>query len=201
MLGNRKNAEGRCLRPAEKLDEAIRSLVLGMEFHPLPASEVFGRGELDAPSGDDPYRAALSAALSLLSKLGVAPEFRPFEDKGYELESCEKYISNASSEAARVITHRNAEMSLAADNEELITRLEPFSLLTVDLEELLGVQHVKLHFGTIEEDIWDEVRAEAEHEHGVFLFAPASRRDGLLHTADPARRGHTRGGPAARLRL
>lgn len=156
--------------PAEKLDEAIRSLVLGMEFHPLPASEVFGRGELDAPSGDDPYRAALSAALSLLSKLGVAPEFRPFEDRGYELESCEKYISNASSEAARVITHRNAEMSLAADNEELITRLEPFSLLTVDLEELLGVQHVKLHFGTIEEDIWDEVRAEAEHEHGVFLF-------------------------------
>ena len=115
--------------PAEKLDEAIRSLVLGMEFHPLPASEVFGRGELDAPSGDDPYRAALSAALSLLSKLGVAPEFRPFEDRGYELESCEKYISNASSEAARVITHRNAEMSLAADNEELITRLEPFSLL------------------------------------------------------------------------
>ena len=156
--------------PAEKLDEAIRSLVLGMEFHPLPASEVFGRGELDAPSGDDPYRAALSAALSLLSKLGVAPEFRPFEDRGYELESCEKYISNASSEAARVITHRNAEMSLAADNEELITRLEPFSLLSVDLEELLGVQHVKLHFGTIEEDIWDEVRAEAEHEHGVFLF-------------------------------
>ena len=141
-----------------------------MEFHPLPASEVFGRGELDAPSGDDPYRAALSAALSLLSKLGVAPEFRPFEDRGYELESCEKYISNASSEAARVITHRNAEMSLAADNEELITRLEPFSLLSVDLEELLGVQHVKLHFGTIEEDIWDEVRAEAEHEHGVFLF-------------------------------
>ncbi len=148
--------------PAEKLDEAIRSLVLGMEFHPLPASEVFGRGELDAPSGDDPYRAALSAALSLLSKLGVAPEFRPFEDRGYELESCEKYISNASSEAARVITRRNAEMSLAADNEELITRLEPFSLLSVDLEELLGVQHVKLHFGTIEEDIWDEVRAEAE---------------------------------------
>ena len=29
---------------------------------------------------------------------------------------------------------------------------------------------MKLHFGTIEEDIWDEVRAEAEHEHGVFLF-------------------------------
>lgn len=137
---------------------------------PCPPPRSSAGASSTRPPGEDPYRAALSAALSLLSKLGVAPEFRPFEDKGYELESCEKYISNASSEAARVITHRNAEMSLAADNEELITRLEPFSLLTVDLEELLGVQHVKLHFGTIEEDIWDEVRAEAEHEHGVFLF-------------------------------
>lgn len=161
--------------PAEKLDEAIRRLVLGMEFHPLPASEVFGRGELDTPSGDDPYRPALSAALALLSKLGVEPQFQAFEGLGYSLEDCEKYISSTSAEAARVITHRNAEMSLAADNEELIARLEPFSLLTVDLEELLGVKHVKLHFGSIEDEIWDDVRAEAEHERGAFLFRSGFR--------------------------
>ncbi|MGI6026082.1 MAG: V-type ATP synthase subunit I [Candidatus Scatomorpha sp.] len=161
--------------PAEKLDEAIRSLVLGMEFHPLSASEVLGRGELDTPSGDDPYRPALSAALSLLSKLGVEPQFQAFEGLNYSLEDCEKYISSTSAEAARVITHRNAEMSLAADNEELIARLEPFSLLTVDLEELLGVKQVKLHFGSIEDEIWDEVRAEAEHERGAFLFRSGFR--------------------------
>ena len=161
--------------PVDKLDEAIRGLVLGMEFHPLSALDVFGRGELTAPALDDPYRPALSAALALLSKLGVEPQFRDFEGLGYELEDCERYISLTSAEAARVITHRNAEMSLAADNEELISRFEPFSLLTVDLEELLGVKRLKLHFGSIEDEIWDEVRAEAERERGAFLFRSGFR--------------------------
>ena len=78
--------------PVDKLDEAIRGLVLGMEFHPLSALDVFGRGELTAPALDDPYRPALSAALALLSKLGVEPQFRDFEGLGYELEDCERYI-------------------------------------------------------------------------------------------------------------
>lgn len=156
--------------PADKLDEAIRGLMLGMEFHPMPAAEVFGSGELRVPSGDDPYRPALSSILALLTKLGIKPEYRSFDGFGYDLESCEKYISAASGEAARVITHRNAEMSLASDNEELIGRLEPLSLLTVDLEELLAVKHLKLYFGSIDAELWDEVRAAAERERGVFLF-------------------------------
>ena len=136
----------------------------------MPASEVFGRGELVTPTGEDPYRPALSSVLALLTKLGIKPAFGEFEGRGYDLEGCEKYISAASGEAARVITHRNAELSLATDNEELIGRLEPLSLLTVDLEELLAVKHLKLRFGTIEEELWDEVRAEAENERGAFLF-------------------------------
>ena len=95
--------------PADRLDEAIRGLVLGMEFHPMPASEVFGRGELVTPTGEDPYRPALSSVLALLTKLGIKPAFGEFEGRGYDLEGCEKYISAASGEAARVITHRNAE--------------------------------------------------------------------------------------------
>ncbi len=136
----------------------------------MPASEVFGRGELVTPTGEDPYRPALSSVLALLTKLGIKPAFGEFEGRGYDLEGCEKYISAASGEAARVITHRNAELSLATDNEELIGRLEPLSLLTIDLEELLAVKHLKLRFGTIEEELWDEVRAEAENERGAFLF-------------------------------
>ena len=65
--------------PADKLDEAIRGLMLGMEFHPMPAAEVFGSGELRVPSGDDPYRPALSSILALLTKLGIKPEYRSFD--------------------------------------------------------------------------------------------------------------------------
>ena len=109
--------------PVDKLDEAIRGLVLGMEFHPLSALDVFGRGELTAPALDDPYRPALSAALALLSKLGVEPQFRDFEGLGYELADCERYISLTSAEAARVITHRNAEMSTTRSmSQENISR-------------------------------------------------------------------------------
>ena len=32
------------------------------------------------------------------------------------------------------------------------------------------MKHLKLRFGTIEEELWDEVRAEAENERGAFLF-------------------------------
>ncbi len=67
--------------PADRLDEAIRGLVLGMEFHPMPASEVFGRGELVTPTGEDPYRPALSSVLALLTKLGIKPAFGEFEGR------------------------------------------------------------------------------------------------------------------------
>ena len=42
--------------------------------------------------------------------------------------------------ATRVITQKNAASSLAQDDEELISRFEPFSLLDVDLGQLLGRQ-------------------------------------------------------------
>ena len=72
--------------------------------------------------------------------------------------------------ATRVITQRNAASSLAQDDEELISRFEPFSLLDVDLGQLLDVSHMRLRFGRVEPELWDELRAEAEKEHGAFLF-------------------------------
>ena len=61
-------------------------------------------------------------------------------------------------------------MSLAHDDRELIGRLEPFSLLEVDLEELLGMKSMRIHFGSTLIEYWDDLRREAETEYGAFLF-------------------------------
>ena len=61
-------------------------------------------------------------------------------------------------------------MSLAADDEELITRFEPFSLLNVPLEELLEVKSMRLRFGKVDAELWDELRHVAESEFGAFIF-------------------------------
>lgn len=157
--------------PAERLDEAIRRLILDREFHPLPASQLGGhRHSLGHQEGEDPYRPALDSAAALLAKLGIKPEFREFRDRGWTTENCAEYISGVSGAATRIITHRNAATSLADDDEELIARFEPFALLNVRLEELLEVSHMRLRFGKVDEELWDELRREAVDEYGAFIF-------------------------------
>lgn len=157
--------------PEAKLDEAIHKLILDREFHPLSAATLGGHHHsLMRQEGEDPYKPALDSATALLNKLGIKPEFSEFRGKGYGVEDCAAYISDVSGAATRIITHKNAAMSLAADDEELITRFEPFSLLNVRLEELLEVKHVKLRFGKVDEALWDELRHIAESEFGAFIF-------------------------------
>ena len=162
---------------AHVMDEAIRTLMIDREFQPLQAANVLGgRGELQTPGCDDIYRPALDSAAALLTKLGIEPAFREFRGAGYTLENTEAWLSEASGEAARLSTKRNSAVSLAHDDAELISRLEPFSLLEVDLEELLGMKSMRLHFGSTELEYWPELRREAETEYGAFLF-----RSGYSH--------------------
>ena len=162
---------------AHVMDEAIRTLMIDREFQPLQAANVLGgRGELQTPGCDDIYRPALDSAAALLTKLGIEPAFREFRGAGYTLENTEAWLSEASGEAARLSTRRNSAVSLAHDDAELISRLEPFSLLEVDLEELLGMKSMRLHFGSTELEYWPELRREAETEYGAFLF-----RSGYSH--------------------
>ena len=162
---------------AHVMDEAIRTLMIDREFQPLQAANVLGgRGELQTPGCDDIYRPALDSAAALLTKLGIEPAFREFRGAGYTLENTEDWLSEASGEAARLSTRRNSAVSLAHDDAELISRLEPFSLLEVDLEELLGMKSMRLHFGSTELEYWPELRREAETEYGAFLF-----RSGYSH--------------------
>lgn len=163
--------------PVTAMDDAIRALMLDREFQPLQANSTLGgRGELQVPDCDDIYRPALDSALALLNKLGVNPSFRDFRDAGYTLENCQSWLTASSGEAARLTTKRNSAMSLAHDDNELITRLEPFSLLDVDLEELLDMKGMRIHFGSTEIEYWDHLRATAETEYGAFLF-----RSGFTH--------------------
>ena len=157
--------------PEEKLDEAIHRLILDREFHPLSAATLGGHHHsLTKQEGEDPYRPALDAATALLGRLGLKAGFREFRGRGYGLEDCTAYITATSGAAARIITHRNAAMSLADDDEELISRFEPFSLLDVRLEELLEVKNIRLRFGKVQEELWDELRHVAESEFGAFIF-------------------------------
>ena len=157
--------------PIAAMDDAICSLMLDREFQPLQASsELGGRGELKAPETDDVYRPVLDGALALLNKLGIKPEFREFRSSDYTLEDCRKVINDFAGECSRLATRRNSALSLAHDDEELISRLEPFSLLEVDLEELLDIKSMRLHFGSTELEYWPELRRRAEGETGVFLF-------------------------------
>ena len=164
--------------PTTVMDEAIRSLMLDREFQPLQASSTLGgRGELQVPESEDVYRPALDSAIALLSKLGVTPEFRDFKGAGYTLESCQKDLANFAGEAARLTTKRNSALSLAQDDEELIVRLEPFSLLEVDLEDLLDMKSMRLHFGSTQIEYWDELRRTAETEYGAFIFRSGFTQD------------------------
>ena len=157
--------------PIAVMDEAIRTLMLDREFQPLQAASTLGgRGELQVPDCDDIYRPALDSAVALLGKLGIQPAYREFKGAGYTLEDCQDWLRETAGEVTRLATKRNSAVSLAHDDAELISRLEPFSLLEVDIEELLGMKSMRFHFGSTQIEYWDGLRREAETEYGAFIF-------------------------------
>jgi hypothetical protein len=118
--------------PADKLDEAIRTLVIERQFHPTnAASSLKFLGNLKTPDEPNPYRSDLDLAISLLSKLGIEPAFREFETESFEIESVSSYLRGLSGVCSRLITQKNAADSLVADNNLLVDRLTPFSELGV----------------------------------------------------------------------
>ena len=167
--------------PISVMDEAIQALMLDREFQPLQAcSTLGGRGELQVPDCTDEYQPVLESAVALLGKLGLKAEFRDFKNADYTLESCRRWISDTSAEVSRLATKRNSALSLASDDNELIGRLEPFALLDVDLEELLDVKSMRLHFGSTDPEYWPALRKTAETVDGVFLFR-SGVTDGKFH--------------------
>lgn len=164
--------------PLPAMDDAIRTLMLDREFQPLQASTTLGgRGELVVPECDDIYRPALESMVALLNKLGIKPEYRSFKNAGYTLENCQKAIEEHSGEATRLATKRNSALSLAQDDAELISRFEPFSLLEVDIEELLDMKSMNLHFGSTHMEYWQAVRNKAEDEMNLFIFRSGFTKD------------------------
>lgn len=155
--------------PAKDLDAAICALVLDREFHPLSATSVLS-GKLKAPEGADPCRAALDAAVALMNKVGLTPEFRDFRGEDYTPENCEEYVERVSGEGARLLAQKNAQLSLAADNEALAAALRPYSELSTDLGELLGATHMDVTFGTLPPEQWDVVEKLVDEESSALVF-------------------------------
>ena len=155
--------------PAKDLDAAICALVLDREFHPLPAVSVLG-GKLKTPEGSDPCRAALDSAVALMNKVGLAPEFREFRGEGYTAENCEEYVERVSAEGARLVAQKNAQLSLAADDEALAAALMPYYELDTDLGELLGATHMDITFGTLPPEQWAVVEKLIDPEPSAFVF-------------------------------
>lgn len=156
--------------PLDKLDEAIRSLILDGEFHPLEASELLvKRSKLSVPESNDPYRTALDASVALLTKLKLEPQFVEFRDKGYTLEGCSEYIRDASSACSRIIVHRNSELSLAADDQELVNILQPYAELTVKISELTGVRRLDMGFAKVDGEAWPALRRDVGKADGIIM--------------------------------
>lgn len=153
------------------MDEAIRTLVLDGEFHPLEASELLlQRGKLSVPEPTDPYRTALDSTVALLTKLKLEPRFMEFRGKGYTLENCSEYISEASTTSMKIITHRNSELSLADDDQALASILQPYAELTVDISVLTGVRRLDMGFANVDAEGWPELRNDAGKEEGMLLL-------------------------------
>lgn len=157
--------------PAERLDDALRTLVLDKPFHPLNASEAlralgpFGRFE-----EPDPYAPALDAAQTLMSRLGVAPAFREYDGFDFALKDTEAYLKAAGASCSRITTHKTAEESLASDDAELLGRFAPFSELEVDIADLLAVKRLTLRFGSAESAEVGEMEKYADASPDVMLF-------------------------------
>lgn len=164
--------------PADKLDDAIRTLVIERQFHPTNASNSLKfLGKLKTPDDPNPYRSDLDTAVSLLSKLGIEPAFREFETQGFDIESVSFYLRGLSGACSRLITQKNAAESLVDDNNLLVDRLTPFSELGVDIAGLLSVNRLELRFGNVKPEAFGPIAEYAKKDKNLFLFRTGADED------------------------
>ncbi|NCC68974.1 MAG: hypothetical protein EOM14_12415, partial [Clostridia bacterium] len=167
--------------PADKLDEAIRTLVIERQFHPTNASSSLRfLGKLKTPDDPNPYRSDLDTAVSLLSKLGIEPAYREFETQDFDIESVSSYMRVLSGTCSRLITHKNSTESLVDDNSLLVDRLTPYSELGVDIGGLLSVRRLELRFGNVKPEAFGHIAEYAEKDKNLFLFR-ASEDEDYIH--------------------
>lgn len=166
--------------PAEKLDEALRKLVIERQFHPTNASNSLKfLGKLKTPDEPNPYREPLDLAVSLLSKFGIKPQYREFEQAEFTLNSVTSYLNALSGRCSRVLAQKNAAESLAGDDEVLIGRLTPFSELPVDIAELFAVRRLELRIGKTKAMYFEQIAAYAQEDENVFLFRSGEAEDDI----------------------
>lgn len=169
--------------PQSMTDAALKSLVVNRQIHMENAITAMEKVRRLMPiDTQNPYAELLTRAKSIMEKTGIKPEYRSFDNLDHDEASAEKYLVSLSE---RLEKNRSAREKAAAELQSdavLSQQLEHFSNIDVELKSLLELKYVKIRFGRLPDDGYDNLIRKI-NERGDVYYIDAGHTEHWIYGA------------------
>ena len=157
--------------PLDMVDTAIQRFVINRDFHPINAVEALGRVKVVNPfDANNPYISPLQEACRLLGELGIAPDYRSFEEENFDISSCEDYLSYIGSTIGNLREEREECLKLAEKQEAIFHQLDYIKGVKEKLSDLLNMRYLEFRYGRLPKNHLQECLEKIGPRDDVFYI-------------------------------
>lgn len=156
--------------PEKMVSTAIQELVINREFHPENAIRFLsGVKELVPFDTPNPYSESLAKSVSLMSGLGIAPDYREFSGKEWKLLETAQYLDGLTSRFEQIKSERETENIVINSYVTAEEQLSHFTDFRVDLADLFTMRYLKFHFGRLPAETYKECMTVIDSRPDVYF--------------------------------
>lgn len=159
--------------PVEQFDAVVACCVINQEFHPESAMRLMGgvKGLRPFPLSN-PYTALLRRSEELSDQAGVEPAYAAFEEAASP-EEFSPYFDELQSRLDALKNRREQALHTAEESRTIADQLENLRGIGTNLEELWGLDFVRLRHGYFSRETYDSFQETLNKDENI-LFIPTS---------------------------
>ncbi len=157
--------------PAEAFDRVVRDCILDRSFHPENALQTMrGNSRLRPMTGGTAVAPLLRQADGLLERLGLEPEYRPFEEPE-STETVQTYFDGLEGRLNEMDQLMEALRQEADDDRSSVGQLQKLTGLSVGLNTLREMKHLAFRFGHIPLDSYRSFQTALDKREDCYFIS------------------------------
>ncbi|MCL1804672.1 MAG: ATPase V [Clostridiales bacterium] len=155
----------------EELDDVVHACIINKEFHPENTIGVMDKFKGFFPfDQDNPYTEPLRRLSVICAKAGVEPDYRGFEDLGFDVVAVEAYLASLEEDLDSRARRRDELERLKAEDLQVLNQLSHLSGMNANLVDLFQLKHARFRFGRMPKEIYNHLSAHFENRTDVYFY-------------------------------
>lgn len=160
--------------PIKEFDHVVRDCITDHGFHIENTLSILpGIDGLFAFEQTNPYGDLLKKAVAVCERMGVEPDYRPFDQNSETHVEAMDYLTSLEKQYSSLSSKLDHSRKTIADDEKINAQLTHLHNLSMDIHTFFNLTYVKFRFGRIPKDTYKVYAGDIESNENVF-FMPTS---------------------------